>query len=273
MARFSKLPNSKTAAGGGTVGPAEVTRAPAGGRRAGARDGRAGALARTAAGDGEAAASDGRASDARAGADQRAAAVAGTMPAAALPHIGRQLGAVARRVREAQGLTLTDVARTAGISAGMLSRLETGHVTPSLETLVALSGALGVRPALLLQDVGGDEEDAQHVPAGEGLEVVRRGTRRGHTYHLLAAQRGPRKAFEPFLVTLSDRSEVFPGFQHPGIEFIYILSGSLTYRHGSHSYALAAGDSLSFRGEVAHGPETLGKVPIRMLSILIYDQA
>src|ERR1700736_6774042 len=185
--------------------------------------------------------------------------------------VGRQLGAVARRVRESQDLTLTDVATSAGISAGMLSRLETGHVPPSLEALVARAGALGVRPALLLQQLGGDEEGAQRVPAGQGLEVVRRGTRRGHTYHLLAAQRGPRKAFEPFLVILNDRSEVFPGFQHPGTEFIYILAGSLTYRHGSHSYPLAPGDSLSFRGDVPHGPETLGKVPIRMLSVIIYD--
>jgi transcriptional regulator with XRE-family HTH domain len=187
-------------------------------------------------------------------------------------NVGRQLGAVARRVRESQRLTLTDVATTAGISAGMLSRLETGHVTPSLDTLVSLAGALGVKPALLLQEMGGDDEGAQRVPAGQGLEVVRRGTRRGHTYHLLAAQRGPRKSFEPFLVTLTDKSEVFPGFQHPGTEFIYILAGSLTYRHGSHSYPLGVGDSLSFRGDVPHGPETLGKVPIRMLSIIIYDE-
>ena len=186
--------------------------------------------------------------------------------------VGRQLGATARRVRESQGLTLTDVATTAGISAGMLSRLETGRVTPSLDTLVALAGALGVRPALLLQQVGGDDEGAQRVPAGQGLEVVRRGTRRGHTYHLLAAQRGPRKSFEPFLVTLTDKSEVFPGFQHPGTEFIYILAGSLTYRHGSHSYPLGTGDSLSFRGDVPHGPEKLDKVPIRMLSVIVYDE-
>jgi transcriptional regulator with XRE-family HTH domain len=178
---------------------------------------------------------------------------------------GRSRGSQCRAAARRGGAT------TAGISAGMLSRLETGHVTPSLETLVALAAALGVRPALLLQDVGGDEEGAQRVPAGQGLEVVRRGTRRGHTYHLLAAQRGPRKAFEPFLVTLNDRSEVFPGFQHPGTEFIYMLSGTLTYRHGSHSYPLAPGDSLSFRGDVPHGPETLGKVPIRMLSIIMYD--
>ena len=197
-------------------------------------------------------------------------AAASRKPAAA-PDVGRRLGAVARRVRESQGLTLSDVAARAGISAGMLSRLETGHVTPSLETLVALADALGVKPALLLRDVGGEEEGAQRVRAGQGLEVVRRGTRRGHTYHLLAAQRGPKKSFEPFLVTLTDKSEVFPGFQHPGTEFLYVLTGSLTYRHGSHSYPLAPGDSLSFRGEVPHGPETLGKVPIRMLSIIIYD--
>src|SRR5260370_6959721 len=107
--------------------------------------------------------------------------------AAASGNVGRQLGAVARRVRESQDLTLTDVATSAGISAGMLSRLETGHVTPSLATLVALAPALGVPPPLLLQPLGGDEEGAQRVPAGQGLEVVRRGTRPGHTYHLLAA--------------------------------------------------------------------------------------
>ncbi|MGC1389336.1 MAG: helix-turn-helix domain-containing protein [Steroidobacteraceae bacterium] len=197
---------------------------------------------------------------------------AGSSKPAAETDVGRQLGAVARRVRESQRLTLTDVAATAGISAGMLSRLETGHVTPSLDTLVALADALGVRPALLLQDIGGEEEGAQRVPAGQGLEVVRRGTRRGHTYHLLAAPRGPKKSFEPFLVTLTDKSEVFPGFQHPGTEFIYVLTGSLTYRHGIHSYPLGPGDSLSFRGQVAHGPVTLGKVPVRMLSIIIYDE-
>src|SRR6266851_2307251 len=102
------------------------------------------------------------------------------------------------------------------------------------------------------------------------LETVRSGTRRGHTYHLLAAQRGPRKIFEPFLVTLNDRSEVFPGFQHPGIEFIHLLSGVLHYRHGRHTYVLRSGDSLTFSGDIAHGPERLEKVPIRMLSLIIY---
>ncbi len=173
--------------------------------------------------------------------------------------VGSQLGAVARRVRESHGLTLTDVATTAGISAGMLSRLETGRVTPSLETLVALAGALGVRPALLLQEIGDDDTGAQRVPAGQGLEVVRRGTRRGHTYHLLAAHRGPKKSFEPFLITLTDKSEVFPGFQHPGTEFMYMLAGSMTYRHGSQTFPLGARRLLEFSRRRAARPRVPGE--------------
>lgn len=180
------------------------------------------------------------------------------------------LGRTARRLRESQNLTLADVAGRANISSAMLSRLETGRVSPSLETIVALSQALGVTASALMQRVGVDDGGAQLIRAGEGLETVRSGTRRGHTYHLLAAQRGPRKVFEPFLVTLNDRSEVFPGFQHPGTEFIHLLSGVLHYRHGRHTYVLRPGDTLTFRGDIAHGPERLEKVPIRMLSLIIY---
>src|SRR6202051_5051277 len=95
--------------------------------------------------------------------------------AVASGNVGRELGAVARRVRESQDFALTDVATSAGISAGMLSRLETGHVTPSLETLVALAGALGVRPALLLQQLGGDDGGGQRVAAGQRLGMGRPG--------------------------------------------------------------------------------------------------
>jgi transcriptional regulator with XRE-family HTH domain len=180
------------------------------------------------------------------------------------------IGRVARRIRDEHGLTLANVAQQARISPGMLSRLETGRVSPSLETIVALAEVLGIRPALLLQDIGSPESLAQHTPAGQGLEVVRRGTKRGHNYQLLAAPRGPRKEFEPYFVTMTDKSEVFPGFQHAGTEFIYMLSGEMRYRHGKESYLLKEGDSLTFRGEVAHGPERLIKMPIRMLSIIIY---
>src|SRR5882672_12629104 len=89
------------------------------------------------------------------------------------------LGRTARRLRESQNLTLADVAARANISSAMLSRLETGRVSPSLETIVALSHALGVTASVLMQRVGADDGGAQLIRAGEGLETVRSGTRRG----------------------------------------------------------------------------------------------
>ena len=61
-----------------------------------------------------------------------------------------------------------------------------------------------------------------------------------------------------------------PAPEHPGTEFIYLLRGELLYRHGRRSYALRPGDALTFRGDIAHGPLKLIRVPIRMLSIIIY---
>jgi transcriptional regulator with XRE-family HTH domain len=182
----------------------------------------------------------------------------------------RLVGANVRRLRLAQGLTAAELSASANISAAMLSRLEKGDVSPSLDTLAALAAALDTAVATLLRGPDAAQSDAQHVRRGEGLEVVRRGTKRGHTYHLLASNRGPKRLFEPFLVTLTSKSEEFPEFDHPGIEFIHILEGSLRYRHGPESFLLKPGDSLTFRGDVPHGPEELIKLPVRMLSIIIY---
>lgn len=203
---------------------------------------------------------------------RRAASVAGAVAQASdSADMAARIGRVARRIREELGLTLASVAQQARISPAMLSRLETGRVSPSLETIVALADALGVKPALLLQDVGEEQVGAQHVPSGQGLEVVRRGTRRGHIYQLLALQRGPRKVFEPFLVNLTDQSETLPSLEHAGTGFIYILSGEIRYRHGKESFLLKEGDSFTFRGDVAHGPERLVRVPVRMLLIIMYS--
>jgi transcriptional regulator with XRE-family HTH domain len=189
---------------------------------------------------------------------------------ASVETLERMIGAELKRVRLAQHLTIAEVARKCGITGGMLSKLENGHISASLDTLVRLSRALGIGLASLFQGFPESEGGAQLVKKGKGMEVVRRGTKRGHTYHLLAAERGPRRAFEPFLVTLTDESEVFQRFQHPGTEFIHVLEGRLEYRHGKHVYPMGPGDSLSFKGEVPHGPERLLRLPIRMLSIIMY---
>lgn len=182
----------------------------------------------------------------------------------------RYLGNAIRELRLRHGLTIAEVAEQVGISRGMLSKIENAQTATSLETIGKLASALGVSLSTLFRDYNMPDGSAQLVKSGEGMEVVRRGTKRGHTYHLLAYDRGSTKRFEPFLITMDDASEVFPTFEHPGTEFIYVLKGKLEYRHGQSTYLLEPGDSLTFAGDIPHGPEKLIELPIRFLAIIYY---
>jgi len=183
----------------------------------------------------------------------------------------RYIGNTIRELRQKHGLTIAEVAEQSGISRGMLSKIENAQTATSLETLAKLASALGVSLATLFRNYNIPAGSAQLVKQGEGMEVVRRGTKRGHTYHLLAYDQGPTKRFEPFLITMDDASEVFPTFEHPGTEFIYMLEGAIEYRHGQSTYLLEPGDSLTFRGDIPHGPEKLVALPIRFLAIIYYS--
>jgi transcriptional regulator with XRE-family HTH domain len=183
----------------------------------------------------------------------------------------RYLGNTIRDIRQNHGLTIAEVAEQVGISRGMLSKIENAQTSTSLETLAKIASALGVSLATLFRNYDMPVGGAQLVKNGEGMEVVRRGTKRGHTYHLLAYDQGPTKQFEPFLISMDDASEVFPTFEHPGTEFIYMLEGKIEYRHGKHTYLLEPGDSLTFRGDIPHGPEKLIELPIRFLAIIHYS--
>ena len=188
------------------------------------------------------------------------------------PSLEQQLGTTLRNRRVEHGLKVSEVAKLATISQGMVSKIENAQVSTSLDILKRLCDALGLTLSQLFADIDRPQGVAQLVKAGEGLEVVRRGTERGHTYHLLAYQHGEQKTIEPLMVTMDDASDVFPTFSHPGVEFIYILEGRLDYRHGTHLYSLEPGDSLTFDSEIPHGPENLKKVPIRLLSLINYER-
>jgi transcriptional regulator with XRE-family HTH domain len=185
--------------------------------------------------------------------------------------LGRHIGATIRQLRLEHNLTIAAVSERAGISRGMLSKIENSLAATSLETLEQLANALGVTLAKLFQNYNLPRGAAQLVKKGEGMEVVRRGTRLGHTYQLLAYDQGPHKTFEPFLISLEDSMEQFPAFEHPGTEFIHMLEGVLEYRVGDETFVLNSGDSLTFRGEIPHRPENLIKTPIKFLAIIHYD--
>jgi transcriptional regulator with XRE-family HTH domain len=93
----------------------------------------------------------------------------------------RYLGNGIKDIRRSHGLTIADVAARSGISRGMLSRIENAQTATSLDTLSRLAQALGVSLAALFRGYDTKDGSAQLVKKNDGMEVVRRGTKRGHT--------------------------------------------------------------------------------------------
>lgn len=183
------------------------------------------------------------------------------------------IGHEVRAYRKKLGITVTDLASATGVSVGMLSKIENGNISPSLTTLQTLSKSLGVPITAFFR---GFEEprSATFVKAGQGVNIERRGTRAGHQYSLLGHidNNTSGVTVEPYLITLTKDSDVFPTFQHEGMEFLYMLEGEVVYRHGEQLFTMQAGDSLFFDADAPHGPEELVKLPARYLSIISYPQ-
>jgi quercetin dioxygenase-like cupin family protein/DNA-binding XRE family transcriptional regulator len=192
-------------------------------------------------------------------------------PAPRQGRLERAIAGQARRLRHSQGLTLAELAVRTGISVAMLSKIENASISCSLSTLDRLADAFDVPVTSLFR--GADEQrEAVHTPAGAGARIVQRGTRVGHDYTLLGALRGPHKRMEAHIVTLTERSEEFPLFQHPGTELLYMLEGEMVYGHGDSSYTMSPGDALQLDGEGVHGPRELVRLPIRFLSVVAYGE-
>jgi len=181
--------------------------------------------------------------------------------------IGREV----RNFRNKLGIKISDLADAAGISLGMLSKIENGMTSPSLTTLQALARALSVPVTSFFRRYE-ERRSVSFVKAGEGLAIERRGTRNGHQYHLLGynGDQNSRLIVEPYMITLTSESDVFPLFQHSGMEFLYMLEGKVVYRHAEKRYTMAPGDSLFFDADAPHGPEEMVTLPIRFLSIICY---
>jgi len=181
------------------------------------------------------------------------------------------IGHEVRKLRKKLGLTVTDLSNATGISSGMLSKIENGNISPSLSSLQALSRALGIPLTMLFRGFE-ERRSASFVKSGEGLNIERRGTRAGHQYSLLGHidDNSSGVLVEPYLITLTAESDVFPTFQHEGLEFLYMISGEVIYRHANLLYRMRAGDSLLFDADAPHGPEQLMRLPARYLSIICY---
>src|SRR5262245_5324350 len=162
--------------------------------------------------------------------------------------IGRRV----RLLRQRLQLTATELAAEAGLSPGMLSKIENGGTSPSLSTLKALARALNVPLTSFFADFE-ERRDCSYVRSGQGVLIERRGTKSGHRYELLGHSISGDLVVEPYLITLNEDAEPHALFQHDGVEFIYMLTGKVILRQSDKLYSMSGGDGLLLVWGGPHG--------------------
>jgi transcriptional regulator with XRE-family HTH domain len=185
-----------------------------------------------------------------------------TTAAEALPAIGPRV----RALREAMDLSLRDLAVRSGVSAPMLSQVERGETSPTLQVAARIAGGLELRLSQLLRlDEGGT---VTVVRAGD----ARRGGADGHRYEVLSPPL-------PGLRAEVSRHRLAPGaatggpgdppMHEPGSrETAVIESGEVTLVVDGARHLLRPGDCVTFDADLAHHFENPGKEVAVLLAVV-----
>jgi transcriptional regulator with XRE-family HTH domain len=205
------------------------------------------------------------------------------------PVVVPPVGARIRRARTARGMSLRALAREIGVSASLVSQIETGKTQPSVSTLYAITTALAI-PVESLFDAE-DEPAPTPTPAPVGAP-----TGEGTALHALAAfAADPRRRIGP-LVSGGEREVLeldsgvvwerlgrLPGvdvdfllvtyrpggassgtgapMRHAGTEYGYLTAGELVLTLGFDEYVIRPGDAVSFESTTPHRYRNDGDEP------------
>jgi transcriptional regulator with XRE-family HTH domain len=198
------------------------------------------------------------------------------MPASGVPQVGQRI----REERLKRGLSLRGLARAVGVSASLISQIETGKSQPSVSTLYAITSALGISvqdvfeaAAVTITDLDATVEHAvgetgppttvlqalSALPAGRLGPVVHEDERQllrldsGVTWERLG--RLPPHTVDFLLVTYApggSSSSTGTLMRHAGSEYGVLLRGELVLTLAFEEMTLRAGDSISFESSTPH---------------------
>jgi transcriptional regulator with XRE-family HTH domain len=181
------------------------------------------------------------------------------------------MGERLRSARQANSLSLRDLADRLGVSPSMISQIENGRANPSVSTLYSIAEELDVSLDELLFDDRrpADPEERQ----GSGGAVIQRADSRrrirldsGVVWERLTPVAEPDVEFLHVIYEVGGASSPETAFQrHPGHEWGHVLEGELEVRIGFDEYVLRPGDSISFASTIPHRLANVGDRPVHAI--------
>jgi transcriptional regulator with XRE-family HTH domain len=186
-------------------------------------------------------------------------------PTAADPSVAH-IGPRVRALREAMDLSLRDLAERSGVSAPMLSQVERGETSPTLQVAARIAGGLDLRLSQLLRL----DEDGS-------VSIVREGDRRsggghGHTYEILTPPLPGQRA-EVAIHRLGPAARTGasgdPPMHEPGSrETVIVTRGAVAFVCDGKRHELHEGDAVTFDADLPHHFENAQKEEAALLGVV-----
>ena len=164
------------------------------------------------------------------------------------------IGAKVRALRLQKKMGLVELGRHTGLSPAMLSKIERGRLFPTLPTLLRIALVFGV--GLDFYFAGSREKPVVAVVRrAERVQLPERAGSRDAAFAFESLDyKATERRFNAYLAVFRPASASGVRLHtHPGVEFMYILTGTLVIQIGEDSHTLPAGDSIYFDSTVPHG--------------------
>jgi XRE family transcriptional regulator, regulator of sulfur utilization len=176
------------------------------------------------------------------------------------------VGPRVRALREAEGLSLRDLAERSGVSAPMLSQVERGETSPTLQVAARIAAGLRLRLSQLLR------LDEQGTVSIVRPDERRAGGAGGHRYEILTPPLPGQRAEVSRHVLAPGAATGGPGdppMHEPGArETAVVEHGALRLLIDGAEHALAAGDCVTFDADLPHHFENDGEEEAVLLAIV-----
>ena len=178
------------------------------------------------------------------------------------------IGPRIRALREAMDLSLRDLADRSGVSAPMLSQVERGETSPTLQVATRIAAGLELRLSQLLRL---DEDGA--------VTVVRKAERRkgpgrgkGHSYEILTpplpGQRAELSRHKLAVGAVTGGAGDAPIHEPGSRETALIEAGTVVLHCDGDRIALSAGDCVTFDADLVHHFENPGPEEAVLLAVV-----
>ena len=184
------------------------------------------------------------------------------------------VGKRVQKMREAQDLSLSQLAEMTGLGADYLAAVESGGEVPSIGAVLKISRALGSRMGQLIHEGGPRPDIFSIIPAGNAQTVDRQSvpagkTGQGYTYQTLLSADVRSQGMEPFLVTFDPKAAgTVEPMVHEGEEFLYVLAGTIELIYDGETYTLKKGDSLYIDSSHPHALRGIGVTASQALAVI-----